>query len=72
MQKQVENWVYQEIPALGGRAPIEAVADPDGKEIVEGLLLDWERQNERPASPGTIRPDINAVRRLLKLPLSEA
>jgi len=72
MQKQVENWVYQEIPALGGRAPIEAVADPDGKEIVEGLLLDWERQNERPASLGTIRPDINAVRRLLKLPLSEA
>lgn len=72
VQKQVENWVYQKIPALGGRAPIEAVADPDGKEIVEGLLLDWQRQNERPASPGTIRPDINAVRRLLNLPPSEA
>lgn len=71
MQKQVESWVYQKIPALGGRAPIEAVADPDGKEIVEGLLLDWERQNERPTSPETIRPDINAVRRLLNLPPSE-
>ena len=72
MQKQMENWVYQKIPALGGRAPIEAVADPDGKEIVEGLLLNWQRQNERPTSPGTIHPDINAVRRLLKLPPSQA
>lgn len=66
MQRQMAGWVHQ-IPALGGRTPIEAVADRDGKEIVEALLLDWERQNERPAGPGTVRPDINAIRRLLNL-----
>ncbi len=67
VQRQVESWIYQKISALGGRTPLEAVGDPDGKEIVEALLLDWERQNERPVRPGTIRPDINAVRRLLNL-----
>ena len=67
MQRQAESWVYQKIPTLGGRTPLEAVGDPDGREIVEALLLDWERQNERPAGPGTLRPDINAIRRLLNL-----
>jgi hypothetical protein len=67
MQKQVAGWVYQKIPALGGRTPIEAVRDPDGKEAVEALLLQWERYAEKDLSPNQIRPDINAVRRLLNL-----
>jgi hypothetical protein len=66
-QKQVENWVHQKIPALGGRTPLEAVRDPDGKEMVEALLLDWERRDERDVSPNQIRPDISALRRLLNL-----
>ena len=67
MQKQVEGWVHQKIPALGGRTPLEAVRDPDGKEMVEALLLDWERRDERDVSPNQIRPDIGALRRLLNL-----
>lgn len=67
MQKQVESWICQKLPALGGRSPMDAVGDPDGREIVEALLLDWERANEESAGPGTIRPDIGAVRRLLNL-----
>jgi hypothetical protein len=67
MQKDVEGWIYQEIPALGGRTPIEAVRDPDGKEAVEALLLQWERNDEKEISPNQIRADINAVRRLLQL-----
>jgi hypothetical protein len=67
MQKQVESWVHQKIPALGGRTPTEAVCDPDGKEMVEALLLDWERRDERDISPNQIRPDIGAIRRLLNL-----
>ena len=39
MQKQVESWIHQKIPALGGRTPMQAVRDPDGKEMVEALLL---------------------------------
>jgi hypothetical protein len=68
MQKQVESWVHQKIPALGGRTPLEAVRDPDGKEMVEALLLEWERREERDISPNQIRPDIGAIRRLLNLP----
>jgi hypothetical protein len=67
MQKQVETWVHQKIPALGGRTPLEAVHDPDGKEMVEALLLEWERRDEKDVSPNQIRPDISALRRLLNL-----
>jgi hypothetical protein len=70
VQRQVEGWVHQKIPALGGCTPLQAVADPDGREIVEALLLGWERHYEKPGSPGTIRPDIDAVRRLLNLPVA--
>jgi hypothetical protein len=40
VQKQVEPWAYQKIPILGGRTPMQAVRYPDGKEIVESMLLD--------------------------------
>jgi hypothetical protein len=69
-QQQVENWVYQKVPVLGGRTPLEAVGDADGKEIVESLLLDWERRNETITDPQVFRPDMNGLRRLLKLPPS--
>ena len=67
MQKQAESWVHQKIPVLGGRTPLQAVRDPDGKEMVEALLLDWERRDEADVSPNQIRPDIGALRRLLNL-----
>jgi hypothetical protein len=50
VQKQVEGWVRTKVPALGGRTPLQAVADPDGREMVEALLQGWERQNEVPGS----------------------
>jgi hypothetical protein len=67
IQKEVESWLYKEIPALGGRTPIEAVRDPDGKEAVEALLLQFERNDEKEISPNQIRPDIRVLRRLLQL-----
>jgi hypothetical protein len=66
VQKQLEGWVHQKIPALGGRTPLEAVRDPDGKEMVEALLLGWERGEEE-VSPNQICPDIGALRRRLNL-----
>jgi len=38
--------------------------------MVEALLLGWERHFEGPAAPGSIKPDIDAVRRLLNLPVA--
>jgi hypothetical protein len=67
MQEHMQGWVHQKIQVLGGRTPMEAVADPDGREIVEALLLEWERNAENPGGPGTIRPDVAALRQLLKL-----
>jgi hypothetical protein len=46
---------------------LQAVADPDGREMVEALLQGWERQNEAPGGVGIVRPDLNALRRQLKL-----
>jgi len=71
-QQQVENWIHQKVPLLGGRTPLEAVGDADGKEIVESLLLDWERSNETITDPQAFRPDVNGLRRLLKLTPSNA
>ena len=68
MQRWAENWIYQKVPALGGLTPLEAVDDPDGKEIIESLLLEWDRRSEKLAGPGIAKPDINIIRRLLKLP----
>jgi SEC-C motif len=67
VQKQVEAWAYQKIPILDGRTPMQAVHDPDGREIVESLLLDWERRADEGVYQPGIRPDFNAVRKLLKL-----
>ena len=68
LQKQMEQWVHEKLPALDGRTPLEAVRDPDGREMVEALLLDWERRDQEHDAPGDIRPDIGAIRRLLNLP----
>ena len=41
---------------------------PDGREIVESLLLlDWERRADEGAYQPGIRPDFDAVRKLLNL-----
>jgi hypothetical protein len=67
IQKQVEDWVHQKVPVLGGRTPLQAVRDPDGKEIVEALLLDWERRAAEGTYQAGLRPDFDAVRKLLNL-----
>jgi hypothetical protein len=67
VQKEAEAWVHRRVPVLGGRTPLQAVQDPDGREIVEALLLQFERDAQEGAFPDGIHPDINAVRRLLNL-----
>jgi hypothetical protein len=37
--------------------------------MVEALLQGWERQDEMPGPASIVRPDINALRRLLNLPV---
>ncbi|HEY4357576.1 MAG TPA: SEC-C metal-binding domain-containing protein [Acidobacteriaceae bacterium] len=67
MAREVERWITRKIPALGGRTPMEAVLDPDGREMVEALLLEWERKTQDPIGLGSFHPDIDGLRRVLKL-----
>ena len=38
-----EHWVEQRLPILGNCTPMEAVRNPDGREIVESLVIQAER-----------------------------
>jgi hypothetical protein len=67
LQKEVEAWVHRKIPVLGGRTPLQAVRDADGREMVEALLLMFGRRAKDESFGNGIRPDIGAVRRLLNL-----
>jgi SEC-C motif len=55
-----EHWVDQPIPILGNRTPMEAVKDPDKREIVESLVIQAERTGRSPNLP----TDENVFRRL--------
>src|SRR5207247_9511872 len=46
-----EHWVNEKLPVLGGRTPLEAVNDRDGREIVESLILQAERDGKKANSP---------------------
>ena len=46
-----EHWVDQPLPILGNRTPIDAVKDPDGREVVELLVIQAERDGGSPATP---------------------
>jgi hypothetical protein len=60
MAKHYEHWVDDKIPALGGRTPLEAVEDPDGREAIQALVRQIERDG------GVMRPplDPEVIRRL--------
>jgi hypothetical protein len=70
IQKQAEAWAHEKIPILGGRTPMQAVGDSEGREIVESLLVQWERRASESADFHDIHPDFGALRRILNLPVS--
>jgi hypothetical protein len=47
MRAHYENWLDEKIPALGGKTPRQAVKHPDGRELVEALLAQVERDAPR-------------------------
>jgi hypothetical protein len=67
VRQEMEGWVDLKLPVLGGRTPRQAVRDPDGREIVESLLLEWERDAERSEMAKFLVPDVTRIRRLLHL-----
>ena len=55
MARMEEYWLDQEIPALGGRSPREAVEDPIGREEVRQLLAGFPQPSS--AMPVVMDPD---------------
>ncbi|HEY1527627.1 MAG TPA: SEC-C domain-containing protein [Candidatus Angelobacter sp.] len=68
LQKETDAWIHKKLPALGGRTPLQAVKDPDMREIVESLLLDFERHAATDYPPGAA-PDFSEVRKRLGVPV---
>ena len=53
-RRHYESWPEIPLPALNGRTPLEAVKDADGREMVEALLNQFERDSaaaQVPTSP---------------------
>ncbi len=63
-----ESWIHESLPALEGLTPEEAVKTPDGREAVEALLLDMERdRGQDPLTAEANRKGVERVRELLGL-----
>lgn len=62
LRRHFESWVDQEIPALGGKTPREAMKDPEGRELVEALVLQAERHGRamQPPMDDSIIRDVRA------------
>src|SRR5258705_2321861 len=43
-----EHWVDQPIPILGNRTPMEPGKNPDGREIVQSIVIQAERDRRSP------------------------
>ncbi len=44
LRSYYRQWVDMDVPALGGKTPKQAMKTKDGREMVEALLLDFERR----------------------------
>lgn len=61
------RWVDEQIPALGGLTPRQALADPDARPELEALLDDMAWQRDHAAGGATLM-DPSRVRALLSMP----
>jgi hypothetical protein len=57
-------WFDVPVPALNNMTPREAAKTAEGRELLESLLLDYERHNDGP-NENLMRPDIPELRRKL-------
>jgi len=66
MTRHYEQWLHDEIPALGGRTPLQAVRSKEGREKVAALVAQIEHDAAKSNPP--LDPSITAMlRQRLKL-----
>jgi hypothetical protein len=65
-RRHYESWPEIPLPALNGRTPLEAVKDNDGREMVDALITQFERDATRMQVPVDSKT-FTALRRRLGL-----
>ena len=51
LRNHYREWPKISLPALDGMTPLEAMRTPDGREMVEALLIEFERAGNRRSPP---------------------
>ncbi len=51
LRNHYREWPKTPLPALDGMTPLEAMSTPDGREMVEALLVEFERSGNRHSPP---------------------
>ncbi len=51
LREHYREWLNIALPALGGITPLQAMSTSDGREMVEALLVDFERRGRRQQPP---------------------
>ena len=51
MRQHYRDWPSQKLPALNGKTPLQAIKTKDGKEMVEALLMEFERRGKNTTTP---------------------
>lgn len=67
MEDHWKNWVRQKVPALGDKTPIEASKSKLGREILEALLTQFEREAVSHPQPGVTVNTFKKIREQLRL-----
>jgi hypothetical protein len=50
-RQHYRDWPSQKLPALNGKTALQAIKTKDGKEMVEALLMDFERRGKHTTPP---------------------
>jgi hypothetical protein len=67
MKSHWDEWPFKPIPALGGLKPVDAVKTKDGRELLEALLIQFERNFVARPQVGQTLETIKEVRQKLGL-----
>lgn len=51
LSRHYDDWLRQKIPALGGKTPLQAAKDTHGREMLEALVAQIERDGRRMMPP---------------------
>jgi hypothetical protein len=51
LSQHYDDWLRQKIPALGGKTPLQAAKDTHGREMLEALVAQIERDGQRMTPP---------------------